>query len=43
VEETFNQMQQALQRYQAASAIYQVLGDEEQVRRLQQNLDKLQQ
>ncbi|MBD2479897.1 MULTISPECIES: lipopolysaccharide assembly protein LapB [Nostocaceae] len=43
VDETLNQPQQALQSYQAAIANYQVLGDEEQVRRLKQKLDKFQQ
>lgn len=42
VDEVLNQSQQALQRYQAAMAIYQALGDGEEVRRLQQKLDKLQ-
>jgi hypothetical protein len=38
VDETLNQSQQALQRYQAAMASYRTLGDEEEVRRLQQKL-----
>jgi hypothetical protein len=38
VDETLNQSQQALQRYQAAMASYRTLGDEEQVRVLEEKL-----
>jgi predicted negative regulator of RcsB-dependent stress response len=41
IDQALNQPQQALQRYQAAIASYLTLGDEEQVRRLQQKLNDL--